>query len=169
MLQGRTTIATRWSPSTPAPAAPSRQDWAEMLLRMYTAGASARVRRRAARPAGGGGGGDQVRHAGDPRAVRVRLPEGGAGVHRLVRISPFDSAGRRHTSFASVFVYPVVDDTIEIEVRDEDIEMDVYRASGAGGSTSTRPAPPCGCGTSPRGSWWPASRSARSTRTARRR
>jgi peptide chain release factor 2 len=54
-------------------------------------------------------------------------------VHRLVRISPFDAQARRHTSFASVFVYPVVDDTIEIEVRDEDIEMDVYRASGAGG------------------------------------
>jgi peptide chain release factor 2 len=55
------------------------------------------------------------------------------GVHRLVRISPFDSAARRHTSFASVFVYPVVDDTIIIEIRPEDVEMDVYRASGAGG------------------------------------
>ena len=55
------------------------------------------------------------------------------GVHRLVRISPFDSQARRHTSFASVFVYPLVDDTIEIELRDEDIRMDVYRASGAGG------------------------------------
>jgi peptide chain release factor 2 len=55
------------------------------------------------------------------------------GVHRLVRISPFDSAARRHTSFASVFVYPVVDDSINIEIREEDVEMDVYRASGAGG------------------------------------
>jgi peptide chain release factor 2 len=55
------------------------------------------------------------------------------GVHRLVRISPFDSQARRHTSFASVFVYPLVDDTIEIDLRDEDIRMDVYRASGAGG------------------------------------
>jgi peptide chain release factor 2 len=55
------------------------------------------------------------------------------GVHRLVRISPFDSQARRHTSFASVFVYPVVDDTIDIEVRDEDVEMEVFRASGAGG------------------------------------
>jgi len=55
------------------------------------------------------------------------------GVHRLVRISPFDSQARRHTSFASVFVYPVVDDTIEIDVRDEDVKMDVFRASGAGG------------------------------------
>jgi peptide chain release factor 2 len=55
------------------------------------------------------------------------------GVHRLVRISPFDSQGRRHTSFASVFVYPVVDDTISIDIGDEDVEMEVYRASGAGG------------------------------------
>jgi peptide chain release factor 2 len=55
------------------------------------------------------------------------------GVHRLVRISPFDSQSRRHTSFASVFVYPDIDDTIEIDLRDEDIKMDVFRASGAGG------------------------------------
>ena len=55
------------------------------------------------------------------------------GVHRLVRISPFDAQSRRHTSFASVFVYPVVDDSIEIDVRDDDIEMEVFRASGAGG------------------------------------
>ena len=56
-----------------------------------------------------------------------------AGVHRLVRISPFDAQSRRHTSFASVFVYPVVNDEINIELREEDIEMDVFRASGAGG------------------------------------
>jgi peptide chain release factor 2 len=56
-----------------------------------------------------------------------------AGVHRLVRISPFDSAARRHTSFASVFVTPEVEDDIEIEVREEDIRIDVFRASGAGG------------------------------------
>jgi peptide chain release factor 2 len=55
------------------------------------------------------------------------------GVHRLVRISPYDSQARRHTSFASVFVYPDIDDTIEIDIRDEDIKMDVFRASGAGG------------------------------------
>ena len=55
------------------------------------------------------------------------------GVHRLVRISPFDANKRRHTSFASVFVYPDIDDTIEVDLREEDIEMDVFRASGAGG------------------------------------
>ena len=56
-----------------------------------------------------------------------------AGVHRLVRISPFDSAARRHTSFASVWVYPVVDDNIAIEINESDLKVDTYRASGAGG------------------------------------
>ena len=55
------------------------------------------------------------------------------GVHRLVRISPFDSNARRHTSFASVFVYPEIDETIEVEVRSEDLRIDTYRAGGAGG------------------------------------
>src|SRR5690606_33660812 len=55
------------------------------------------------------------------------------GVHRLVRISPFDSNARRHTSFASVFVYPIVDDTIEITVSPSEMEWDTYRAQGAGG------------------------------------
>src|SRR6516165_1858808 len=56
-----------------------------------------------------------------------------SGVHRLVRISPFDSAARRHTSFASVWVYPVVDDSIEIEINPADLKVDTFRASGAGG------------------------------------
>src|SRR5207253_10781138 len=56
-----------------------------------------------------------------------------AGIHRLVRISPFDNAGRRHTSFASVMVWPEIDDTIEIDIRDEDLRVDTYRAGGAGG------------------------------------
>ena len=56
-----------------------------------------------------------------------------SGVHRLVRISPFDSAAKRHTSFCSVWVYPVVDDNIEIEVNPADIRIDTYRSSGAGG------------------------------------
>ena len=55
------------------------------------------------------------------------------GVHRLVRISPYDSNGKRHTSFASVFVYPVIDDEIDVEINDKDIKIDTYRASGAGG------------------------------------
>jgi peptide chain release factor 2 len=56
-----------------------------------------------------------------------------SGVHRLVRLSPFDSAGRRHTSFASIYVTPEIDDTIEIEILDKDIRIDVYRAGGSGG------------------------------------
>ena len=56
-----------------------------------------------------------------------------SGVHRLVRISPYDSSARRHTSFASVWVYPEVDDDIDIEVNEADLRIDTYRASGAGG------------------------------------
>jgi len=56
-----------------------------------------------------------------------------SGVHRLVRISPFDANKRRHTSFASVFVFPVIDSNIEVDIKDEDIRIDTYRASGAGG------------------------------------
>ncbi len=59
--------------------------------------------------------------------------KGEMGIHRLVRVSPFDSSGRRHTSFASLEVMPEIDDNVEVEIRDEDIKMDVYRASGAGG------------------------------------
>ena len=59
--------------------------------------------------------------------------KGEMGIHRLVRVSPFDSSGRRHTSFASVEVMPEIDDDVNVEIREEDIKMDVYRASGAGG------------------------------------
>ena len=59
--------------------------------------------------------------------------KGESGVHRLVRISPFDSSGRRHTSFASLEVMPEIDDNVNVEIRDEDIKVDTYRSSGAGG------------------------------------
>jgi peptide chain release factor 2 len=110
------------------------QDWAEMLLRMYVRWAERHgfeaelLDRQEGEEAGIKDATLEIRGQyayGYLKAER--------GVHRLVRISPFDSNARRHTSFASVFVYPVVDDTIEVEVREEDIEMDVYRASGAGG------------------------------------
>ena len=110
------------------------QDWAEMLMRMYRRWAERR--------------GYQVSvldlQEGEEAGIKsVSLEIKGEyaygylkaekGVHRLVRISPFDAQARRHTSFASVFVYPDIDDTIEVDLREEDIKMDVYRASGAGG------------------------------------
>ena len=64
------------------------------------------------------------------------------GVHRLVRISPFDANARRHTSFASVFVYPQIDDEINIDIKPEDLRVDMFRASARAASTSTAPNPP---------------------------
>ncbi len=110
------------------------QDWAQMLMRMYTRWAERR------------GMSVEILDMSDGEEAGIKgavleikglyaygflHPE--AGVHRLVRISPFDSQARRHTSFASIFVYPVVDNEINIEIRDEDVKMDVFRASGAGG------------------------------------
>jgi peptide chain release factor 2 len=83
-----------------------------------------------------------------------------SGVHRLVRISPYDSAARRHTSFASVWVYPVVDDNIEVEYNESDLRIDTYRAS-----TSTPPIPRCASRISRPASWCSARTSDRSTRT----
>jgi len=109
-------------------------DWALMLLRMYT------------RWAGQHGyetelveetGGDQAGIKSATLLVKGQNAYGWlkteAGVHRLVRISPYDSSARRHTSFASAWVYPVVDDTIDIEINPADVRTDTYRASGAGG------------------------------------
>jgi peptide chain release factor 2 len=110
------------------------QDWAEMLMRMYIMWSEKK--------------GYQVKQvnyrAGDTAGIKsVTLEIDGSlaygylkseiGVHRLVRISPFDSGARRHTSFASVFVYPVVDNSIEIEINPADITWDTFRSGGAGG------------------------------------
>ena len=110
------------------------QDWAEMLQRMYTRWAERH--------------GMKVElidhHAGEQAGIKsaTLLLKGEnaygyakteSGVHRLVRISPYDSSARRHTSFSSVWVYPVIDDNIEVEVNDSDLRIDTYRASGAGG------------------------------------
>jgi peptide chain release factor 2 len=110
------------------------QDWAEMLLRMYLRWAEAH--------------GHEVelldRQDGEEAGIKsatfaVRGPyaygylKSEHGVHRLVRISPYDFQARRHTSFASVDVYPEVDDTVEIEINDKDLRIDVFRSSGAGG------------------------------------
>ncbi len=110
------------------------QDWAAMLMRMYTRWAERKgfemelLDESMGEEAGIKGAVIEIR---GQYAFGFLRPE--AGVHRLVRISPFDSAARRHTSFASVFVYPVVNEEINIEIRDEDLRIDVYRASGAGG------------------------------------
>ena len=110
------------------------QDWAEMLMRMYTRWAERKgfeivlLDESPGEEAGIKGAVIEIR---GQYAFGFLKPE--AGVHRLVRISPFDSAARRHTSFASIFVYPVVNEEINIEIRDEDLRIDVYRASGAGG------------------------------------
>ena len=110
------------------------QDWAEMLQRMYTRWAERH--------------GYKVElvdyHAGEQAGIKsaTLLIKGEnaygyakteSGVHRLVRISPYDSSARRHTSFSSVWVYPVIDDDIDIEINPADLKIDTYRASGAGG------------------------------------
>jgi peptide chain release factor 2 len=110
------------------------QDWAEMLLRMYLRWAERKgykvetVEYQAGEQAG-------IKSA--TLLIKGENAYGYAktesGVHRLVRISPYDSSARRHTSFSSVWVYPVIDDNIEIEINDSDLKIDTYRASGAGG------------------------------------
>ncbi len=110
------------------------QDWASMLLRMYIRWAEKNDYKVEL----------QSRSDGDEAGIKAAtiLVKGNnahgwlkteSGVHRLVRISPFDSQSRRHTSFSSVWVYPVIDDNVEIDIQEKDIRIDTYRASGAGG------------------------------------
>jgi peptide chain release factor 2 len=110
------------------------QDWAEMLLRMYSRWAERRGYRVAVlnRQDGEEAGikSATIRISGEMAYGWAKTEN---GVHRLVRISPFDSNARRHTSFASVSVSPVIDDSIDIELEDKDLRIDTYRASGSGG------------------------------------
>lgn len=109
-------------------------DWAGMLLRMYTRWANAHglsVEFLEETPGEQAGIKSVTIQIKGPNAYGWLKTE--AGVHRLVRISPFDAAAKRHTSFASVWVYPVVDDTIVIDINPSDVRTDTYRASGAGG------------------------------------
>src|SRR6266511_645613 len=110
------------------------QDWAEMLLRMYLKWAEQRNFKTEIidyQP------GEEAGLKGVTFRVEGEYAYGllaaEAGVHRLVRISPFDQAARRHTSFASLFVYPEIDENIEVEINDKDLRVDTYRATGAGG------------------------------------
>jgi peptide chain release factor 2 len=110
------------------------QDWAEMLMRMYSRWAEAhgyKIQLMEQSEGEQAGIKSATLQVTGPNAYGWLKTE--AGVHRLVRISPFDAAARRQTSFASVWVYPVVDDTIEIEIDPSDLRVDTYRASGAGG------------------------------------
>jgi peptide chain release factor 2 len=110
------------------------QDWASMLVRMYARWAEAHgykvewLEESAGEEAGIKSA--TLRFTGENAYGWLKSE---SGVHRLVRISPFDSQGRRHTSFASAWVYPVVDETIDIQILDKDLRIDTYRASGAGG------------------------------------
>lgn len=110
------------------------QDWASMLLRMYTRWAEQRKMKVEVLEI----------HDGEEAGIKSAtilvkghnaygLLKTESGVHRLVRISPFDSNAKRHTSFASIWVYPVIDDNIEVDVSEADVRIDTYRASGAGG------------------------------------
>ena len=110
------------------------QDWAEMLMRMYVRWAERRGYVVSVLDlVEGEEAGIKSATLGISGEFAYGYLRAEKGVHRLVRISPYDSQARRHTSFASVFVYPDIDDTIEVDLRDEDIRMDVFRASGAGG------------------------------------
>jgi peptide chain release factor 2 len=110
------------------------QDWAQMLMRMYTRWAERRGFKVEILDMSEG---EEAGIKGAVLEISGQYAYGflktETGVHRLVRISPFDAQARRHTSFASVFAYPVVNEEINIEIRDEDLRIDVYRASGAGG------------------------------------
>ncbi|MBA4800353.1 MULTISPECIES: peptide chain release factor 2 [Euryhalocaulis] len=110
------------------------QDWANMLLRMYLRWAQSRgfstelIEENSGEEAGIKSATVLVKGENAYGWLKTE-----SGVHRLVRISPFDSSARRHTSFASVWIYPKIDETIEIEIEDKDVRTDTYRASGAGG------------------------------------
>jgi len=115
------------------------QDWAEMLLRMYLRWAERNNVEAVVtdRLEGEGAGIKSATFELNGENV-YGLMQSEVGVHRLVRISPFDANARRHTSFASVFVYPQIDDEIKIDIRPEDLRVDTFRASGAGGQHVNR-------------------------------
>lgn len=145
------------------------QDWANMLLRMYTRWSERQGYKVELMEIQDG------EEAGIKSATLLVKGHNAygwlkteSGVHRLVRISPYDSNARRHTSFSSIWVYPVVDDSIQIDINESDCRIDTYRSSAPAASTSTRPTRPCVSRISRRASSCSASRSARSTRTGRR-
>ena len=134
MLSGEADKNSTYLEIHPGAGGTESQDWAEMLLRMYIRWGESKgysidlVEKNSGEEAG-------------LKSATIKINGNNAygwlktesGIHRLVRISPFDSQKRRHTSFASVWVYPVVDDNIEIDLRESDCRIDTFRSSGAGG------------------------------------
>ena len=134
MLSGEHDLANAIVTIHPGAGGTESQDWAEMLLRMYLRWSERRGFRREV----------MDYQPGDEAGIKSAtvlfsgeyaygLMSAEAGVHRLVRISPFDSAARRHTSFASVYVWPELPDDVEVEIEDKDLRVDTFRSSGAGG------------------------------------
>jgi peptide chain release factor 2 len=134
MLRGRDARRDALLTVHPGAGGTESQDWAAMLIRMYTRYAERRgygVEVLDLLPAEEAGIKSATLEIRGEHAYGYLAAEN--GIHRLVRISPFDAQGRRHTSFASVFVYPVVDEDIEIDIDESELRTDTYRASGAGG------------------------------------
>ena len=134
MMQGEQDASDAIVTLQPGAGGTESQDWAEMLTRMYTRWAENHgftVTVLDLQP------GEEAGYKGVSLEIKGEYAYGflkaEKGVHRLVRISPFDAQSRRHTSFVSVFVYPSVDDTIEVDIDESDLRIDTYRASGAGG------------------------------------
>ncbi|MBF0368312.1 MAG: peptide chain release factor 2 [Magnetococcales bacterium] len=134
MLSGEVDANNAFFEIHPGAGGTESQDWAEMLLRMYLRYCESHGYKTEVvdyQPGDEAGCKSvSVRVEGD-FAYGYLKTEG--GIHRLVRISPFDASARRHTSFSSVYVYPEIDDSIEVEIDDKDLRIDTYRASGAGG------------------------------------
>ncbi|MBI2897344.1 MAG: peptide chain release factor 2 [Deltaproteobacteria bacterium] len=134
LLSGADDRSNAFVSVSPGAGGTESQDWAEMLLRMYLRYCESRrfkIEVVDYQP------GDEAGIKGVTFFVQGELAYGylkaEAGVHRLVRISPFDAAGRRHTSFAAVFVTPEIDDTVVVDIRDEDLQVDTFRSGGKGG------------------------------------
>ena len=134
MLRGADDVRDAILTIHPGAGGTESQDWAEMLMRMYTRWGESHgytVEMLDLQPGEEAGIKSATLEIQGKYAYGYMKAE--KGVHRLVRISPFDSQSRRHTSFASVFVYPVVDDNIDIQIDEKDLRIDTFRASGAGG------------------------------------
>jgi peptide chain release factor 2 len=139
LLSGENDSASAIITIHPGAGGTESQDWAEMLMRMYLRWAERNKFGTVItdRLEGEGAGIKSVTFEVNGENA-YGLLQGEVGVHRLVRISPFDSAARRHTSFASVFVYPQIDDEIHIDIKAEDLRVDTFRAGGAGGQHVNR-------------------------------